>query len=588
VSGLSHDLYAGNSTHHIIVTNPMFLNYTLNDTFLTGDIPVLGVNAYGTGLTGGETVNFEVWDENTPEKIYTASGASFERVNIPLWEMDEEGAHALIIKAVAGNGLSDGVKHSYQVLQTYHKEDVAVYYDVTPKMTFDAGTGGLTRISFTDRSRGQYLWQLIGMRYVYGDRIEKLLARREANKLIETYFPDLSLYGGKKQFEPRNYQRNDGGIAVLPYAGSDLETTVRLMPYILDEVNKNALTNYLYDIYEGSYAYSKMCALYGLAQLKEPVLLDLDRYAMLDNLSVKDIIYVALAYCALGETETAAALYDDRILPVLEKIPPYCRVNTGADQDDILEATSAASHLAARLDKPEREGLYLYCIKNHTSDILINIETLSYIKHEIEKSTETSGSITYTLFGQEYTRTIKNGSSYTLSIPALNIDKFELLDVTGDVSAVSVYKAPLTQTGDLGRDITVTRRYYPVNKTESGALFSQGDLIRVELQIDYGLKAMDGAYCVTDYLPSGLEYVQGSAKIDGVNQIGYGHSRYASVEGQQVIFYDYNGTYHNGYIYYYYAKVISPGVYRAEGTMVQNLNAKDYFTVGEDNVITIR
>ena len=331
-----------------------------------------------------------------------------------------------------------------------------------------------------------------------------------------------------------------------------------------------------------------MCALYGLAMLKEPVLLDLDAYAMLDDLSVKDVVYIALGFCAFGETETAAALYDDRIAPNLEQLTPYCRVNTGIDQDDILEATSAANLLAAKLEKPEREGLYQYCIKNHTTDSLVTVERLFYIEHEIVKGTGASGSITYTLFDQEYTRELTNGGSYTLRIPAQNMDEFKILEVSGDVGAVSTYKIPMAEIGSIDPDITVNRRYYRVNEKESGDTFAQGDLIRVELWIDYSAKAMDGAYCVTDTLPSGLAYVDGSAKIEGADRIGYGYYRYATVEGQKIMFYDYNGRFGKGYLYYYYARVISPGKFKAEGALVQNLNAKDYFSVGDDSTVMIK
>jgi hypothetical protein len=589
VSGISNDLFAGNSVQNVIVTNPMFINYSLNNEFLVGDVPTLGVNVYGTSLTGRETVLFEVWDESDPDTKYTARGAAFERVNIPLWEMKNEGANALVVKATVSNGTSDAVKHQYQVLKSYREIDTAVYYDVTSGTVFDVGRGGLTNITFTDRSRGAFLYQLLGFRYVYGDRVEKLLVRREANRILTEYFPDLELYNGRDSFDIKQYQRGDGGIAILPHAGSDLETTVKLLPYIKDDVNIGALKNYLYNIYEGDNSDNKMCALYGLAILHEPVLLDLDNYSLLDGLSVKDAVYIALGYCALGETGTASAIYDRLIAPRLERITPYYRVNTGVDADDILEATSAANILAAKLDKPEKDGLYQYCIKNYTTDILINIEKLSHIEHEIAKRTDISGSITYSLYGETYTRELKNGGCYTLRIPAQNIGEFKLLAVSGDVGAVSVFKKPMTEFGEIDSDVTVRRNYYKVNgSNNASSTFEQGDLVRVQVWIDYSAKAIDGAYCVTDYLPSGLEYVNGSAKISGAAYFGYGSYRYCTVEGQKVMFYDYNSRFNRGYLYYYYARVVSPGTFKAEGPLVQNLNAKDYFTVGEDSIVTIR
>ncbi|MCL1793001.1 MAG: Ig-like domain-containing protein [Oscillospiraceae bacterium] len=590
MSAVSEDLYAGNATANIIVTNPMFLNYTLNNEFLAGDIPTIGVNAYGTSLSGGEKVDFEVWDESRPDKKYKASGAAFERVNIPLWKMENEGANALVIKATVDNGTSDAVRHQYQVLATYREIDEAMYCDVSLSTKFEVGSGGLTNITFTDQGRGAFLHQLLCMlRGGYGgDRIEKMLAHREAAKLLSEYFPDVHFGYCNINFEPKSYQQKNGGLSILPHAESDLETTVKLIDYIKGEINANSLKNYLYMVYEGENAENKMCALYGLALLGEPVLLELGGYAMQDNISVKDAVYIALGYCALGEKETASELYDGRVAPNLEQMKPYFRVNAGEDQDDVLTATSAANLLATKLEKPEKEGLYRYCIDNYATDILTNIEKLSHIKQEIAKRTEVKGKIRYTLFGEEFTRELENGSSYTLEIPARNMAEFKLVEVTGSVGAVSVIKKPMEEIGEIDGDITVVRRYYEANEYKnSSESFKQGDLVRVQLWIDYTKKAMDGSYCVTDYLPAGLEYVSGSAKIEDSPDFGYGYYRYCKVEGQKITFYDYNGRFDQGCMYYYYARVINPGKFLAEGTFVQNLAAKDCFTIGEDSAITI-
>ena len=588
LSGVSGDLYAGNLTKPIAVTNPMFINYTLNDTFLTGDSPVLGVSAYGSELTGGGAVQFEVWDAEKPEEKRTASGAAFERVNLPLWRMDAEGAHKLVIKATAENGNSDAVEHPYQILNTYRTVDTAEYYDVTAETVFDAGDGGAAKITFADRGRGQYLCQLVGLRNTSGDRVEKLIAKREANRLIREYFPDLGFYQDGVDFNPQQYQTPDGGMAVLPYADSDLALTAKLMPYVKDEINLNALKDYLYLQYEGENAENKLCALYGLAMLQEPVLNELERYAMLEGLSVQDTVYLALAYCALGETGVAAQLYDLRIVPGLESLTPYDRVNTGEDNDDMLEATSAAFLLAMKLEKPEREGLYQYCVANCTKDILIDVEKLSYIQHEIQQKSDGAGSVTYRLLDETYTREINYGGSYTLRLPAGSMADFQVLDVTGAVGAVLIRQTPMEATVPVDPEVTVRRRYYKANEYETSSTeFQQGDLVRVQVWIDYTAKALDGAYCVTDYLPAGLAYVSGSAKIEDSDGFGFGWRRYAKIEGQKISFYDYNSQFNQGYLYYYYARVVSPGVYRAEGTVVQNLTAKDSISVGENQTFKI-
>jgi hypothetical protein len=111
----------------------------------------------------------------------------------------------------------------------------------------------------------------------------------------------------------------------------------------------------------------------------------------------------------------------------------------------------------------------------------------------------------------------------------------------------------------------------------------------VELKIDYSRKAIDGSYRIADYLPSGLAYVDNSAKINDPKSsgFGYGYYRYCTVEGQKIMFYDYNGRFDREYTYYYYARVINPGSFKAEGTLVQNLTAKDSFALGKDDAVAI-
>ena len=598
-SGISNTLYAGNTIKHIIVTNPMFLNYSTGDVFLTGDTPAVGVNAYGTSLTGAETIAFEVWDENNPETVFRANGAAFERVNIPLWEMKNEGVYALIIKATASNGTSDMVRHQYQVLTTHREVFEAAYYDVTTDTVFEVGSGGLTNITFTDRGRSELMWQLIHLKNVDGNRLEALIARREAEKLLTKYFPDYMEHATLSEFNIREYQRSDGGIAFLPHSESDLTTTVKVMPYILTQVSTGSLADYLYDIFEEDNAENKVMALYGLALLRQPVMAELNDYLLLEEISAKDAVYLALAYISLGETEIASRIYASRIVPHLEHIAPMYRIDTGVDQDDILASTSAAAVLATKLDKSEKDGLHQYIISNSTTDIIINIERLSYIEHEITARTGTGGSITYTLFGETFTRELEKGFSHTLRIPAQNINEFKLTEVTGDVGAVSHFKVPMTEIGNFDDGITIDRTFYRVENTPRSATgnrqptytatetFEQGDLVRVELKIDYSAKALHGVYSATDYLPAGLAFVDDSARIQGETYFGRGHVCYATIEGRKITFYDFNSRFDRVTTYYYYARVISPGTFKAEGTLVRNLTVADYFATGEDIIINI-
>ena len=595
-SAISDDLYAGNTVQNLRVTQPMFLHYTLNSVFLVGDVPYIGVNAYGASLSGGEQVVFEVWREDAPADIRKASGVSFERVNIPLWEMTEEGFGSIIIRATADNGCGDAVKHSYQVVNSHRLVDTAKFYEVTPNTTFDVNSGGLTNITFTDKGRGQFLSELFGLRNIWrsGARIEGFIARREATKLIQTHFPDVQLFGEASNFNAAEYQTESGGIAILPYSDADLQTTVTLLPFISDEVNLVSLKNYLWNICGNSSTDNKMLALYGLAMLKEPVLLELENYAKLTDLSVRNIAYVGLGLAAAGEKFAARVLYDSRIRPHIRQIEPYYRIDAGTDRAEILDAASVAALLAAQLGMAESLGLHNYAAERrfdapgrfNDDALLLNIERLAFISYEIDNYTDTAASITYALFGETATRELERGGQFTLRVPAQNMGEFNLISTTGEVGAVSIVRTPLENLEAVGNDISIRREFYKGETNIRADTFEQGDLARVQITIDYSAKDMSGSYIITDFLPAGLAYVANSARF-GNTADNYGWRTYAETEGQRITFYDYNGRFTRGHTYYYYARVINPGIFKVEGTLAQSIGAREYIAAGEDAMLKI-
>jgi uncharacterized protein YfaS (alpha-2-macroglobulin family) len=162
------------------------------------------------------------------------------------------------------------------------------------------------------------------------------------------------------------------------------------------------------------------------------------------------------------------------------------------------------------------------------------------------------------------------------------------------VGAASVASVPFTESAAARPDsgVTVKRAYYNAadytgDSADATLRFEQGDLVRVNLWIDYTKKAVNGSYRVTDYLPSGLAYTDGSAKIGGWDDFGDGFRCYAEVNGREITFYDYNGRFDKGRLYYYYARVINPGRFRAEGTLAQSLDSDALYACGADAVITI-
>lgn len=572
LGAISEDLHAGSDKVNMLVTLPFFINYSFNTTYLEGDRPILGVNAYGSGLNENEDVTFEVTGSDANSPKLTVTGKAFERVNIPLWKLNE-GKQDITIKAYSSK-YSDALKHTFNVVKSYYQIEKAEFTNVTPGITIAGGKKGFTQVVFQDKSKGMFLWDLIILRYSYGNRVDQLVSNYIASQLIATYFPDYNNNSQLQKPSLSEYQKADGGLALLPYSASDLELTAKLTVLAKNMVNTQALSNYYYKVLEGnSSAGDKAKALYGLAVLKEPVLLSLEKVALTDNLSAKDLAYISLAYYELGDISTAEQLYNERIYPLIEEFTPYYRINTGGDKDDILETTSLCAYLAAKLKKPESEGLYEYCASNYAKDILLNAEKLMFISTQIENTNTEPGKLTYSLNGETKTITFENGSSYSLSLLPSQLADLKITGVEGAVSAVSIFKEDIMDTNTVDDDISIRRTYMFSNGVPlSSNTLKQGDVIKVRLEWNMSNAAFDGVYEITDYLPSGLKP----------------YNSYYNTEGQKISFYIYNSTYWQNRNYIeYYARVISPGTYTAQGPVIQGKSSRDNINFGKTETVVI-
>lgn len=582
LSGVTTDLLAGSNTVSLDVTLPFFINYTLNSTYLTGDKPVLGVTAYGNDLKKDEKVLFEVYDSQSQKSIASAEGKAFERVNIPMPEFSE-GKAEIIIKASTLKGLRDSLKHSFEVVNTYHQIEEALYYDLKPDMKFEGGTKGNTKLIFTDKGKGMYLKELNYLMYTAGNRIDQKLTSKKAFELTKNHFDLIEMEDNITKFNASDYQREDGGIAILPYGNSDLDISAKLSSLLKDQINTFRLKDYFYTkLYDDSPGL-KGNALYGLAVLKEPVLLDLDKASEVENAELKDLLYIALAYCELGELPKADRIFIEKIAPHIKSNKPYYKIDSGKDTDDILEYTSMAAVLSSKLDKPHKTGFYKYCTDNYSKEITTYIERLMYIEEEIKKVNSGPVSFSYTLNGKKYTESLDNGKTFTLTLPSENIGNLQVDNVTGEISMVSMFKKPLITAVKTDKNLTVNKTYHTTKENKANTDFKQSDIVKVVINWNVAAKALDGTYQITDYLPSGLKPIDNPTSM-GVdprsNEINYMES-----DGQKVTFFV-NKDYKDKTLTYY-ARVITPGTYKAESSIIQSVSSRESINMSTTNTIVI-
>lgn len=570
LSAISKKLHAGSDKINMKVTLPFFINYSFNSSYMKGDCPIMAVNAYGTGLKENDVVYFEVYDKKNPENKVTVKGKAFDRVNIPMWTL-ESGYYDLIIRAYTETGLSDAVQHSINVVESYYRIEKADFFDIVPGMTIKGGESGNTRIIIQDRSKGMYFSELMNLYYSSGNRIDQFISKYFASKLLNEHFKDNTFVNALEKPDLSEYQKTDGGLALLPYSDSDLEISAKLSVLAKDFVNTQKLIGYFEKMTDDNA--TRIKALYGLAVLDQPVLIMLDEAEKIDNTSILDTIYLALAYCELGDYIKAEEIYEERISPYIEEYAPYYRVNTGSNKDSILEATSLCAYLASKLDRPEKEGLYDYCRVHFSKEILIYTEKLMYISGEIGKADSSDSQFTYSYDGKEETVELKNGRSFSIDLLPHQLQDFEIVDVKGRVAGVSIYKENVFDIKKVDDQISIKRSYYHTNGVAVNAnTLKQGDIIKVRLEWKISSNAFDGVYEITDYLPSGLKPYRSLWNTDG----------------QKITFYVYNTPYwrSNPYIEYY-ARVISPGVYTAQGTVIQSLTSRGIINTAKTETVTV-
>ena len=582
LAAISPDLYGGTGEASLKVTLPFFINDSMNTTYLKGDLPYIGVSAYGNELNEGEAISYQVTCEQMPGFIQNAEGKAFERTNIPLWNL-ETGVYDIEVKAVSESGLSDGIRRTIYVKDTYHEIEKAVTDTLKVNMDLTGGETGLTTLIFSDMGRGKLIPVLYDLAYSVGSRLDQKYTALKANRLLDELIPDRK-NTLEIEIDLSQYRKDDGGYGILPYSESDVELSALLSALLKHETGAAKLKQYFYSLIFEEPGRINAPALYGLAVLGEPVLLDLKEAIGVKNLSLKDKIYLALAFEAIGESTTAQNIYDSEIVPLLEDKKPYTRVVTSDDTDTILRETALAAVLATKLDTPQKEGLYQYIVDNYSRKILVNAEKLLVIMDELKELPATEASFTYEYDGNTYSEKIVNGHAVTVTVPSVRLNELKITEVAGEASVTSVFNAPPENRAEPDANLKIKRTYYDYRTGKETTEFRQNDIVKVVIEWDIAPTAIDSHYEIIDFAPSGLK------PINNPYQAGIKPDKYIwwfrNIDGQKVTFNVFRDAEKKEPLTYY-ARVVSPGWFTADSTIIQGTLVKDSIKFGESEKIRI-
>jgi hypothetical protein len=386
------------------------------------------------------------------------------------------------------------------------------------------------------------------------------------------------------EFRAAAYQTADGGLAILPFADDDLTLSARAAALAPDKFGQQTLAQYLRNVFNAPDETRErvIIAMFGLAALGEPLLLDIQQAAALTDLTPREQLYLGLAAAELGDEDTASRLYAALLDEHGERRGPAIRLNVGVDADDILEATSLAAGFAAMLGDDFAPLLFEYTAQNYTHETLVQLEQITYLVDAMPRLSEAPVQVEFRVDGDQREEELERGESVTLRLSPDQLADLDLRVTDGTAGVSSTFLAPF-DTGSVEADpaVKISRRYE--GQAGTAVTLQEGALVQITLNWDLTQDAVDGCYQVSDLLPSGLRPVTRLWE-HGLSSPTVWYPYH--VEGQRVSFCVYRGL--QVVSIRYYARVIATGTYTAEPVVMQSQRAQESIAVTDALEVNIR
>ena len=581
---LNTDLEAASGTHEIPVRLPFFVEVNLNDTCLTGDSPVVILRGYGTKLSPNQQITYRMTLTGPRGRQITQQTGKGQAFTAFDWSLPplEAGNYTLKVAATGGK-YQEQVVRKFTVVKSLQERTVSQTGILKNGMTLSGGAVEPTEVVFCDYEKSQYLDGLCRLSWLGGGRLEQKLARQEARRLLKEYFPE-----GKSYLIPEDdesvveYQRPDGGIGILPYASSDLALSALVAATSADKFDRPALVGYFYKTLEEE-GQDHSLALLGLAALDEPVLLQIKQELKDAKLNPAVRINLSTALLEIGDGSEALKVYRELLEKHSQDLGNTVRIKVGRDQDEIVAATTQMTVLAARLNQAEKNRMYQYLLENPAPETVNFLEQLQILKLGLQKMNPQPVSFSYSLNGKTNNISLRDGEAFRLTVLPQDLKRIKFSQVQGRVGVMAQYSQPLgAGEAAAGEGLSVNRQYL-VGATGTNTC-KRSDLVKVIITPIIGDKAPGGAYEVVDILPAGLSYVPRPYDY-GVDERQLSRWSYPSeIKGQKLTF----PVFKDSKPIIYYARVTSPGDFKAEAPVLSHVTAKGIFTQGTETRIKIK
>lgn len=567
---------AGYGIGAVNVSLPAFADVIVNREYSVKDEPMIKFRTYGSALKAGDKVEYTVEAPSLGlDKSEVIAGEAFKGSYYDLGKLNY-GKHKITLNMNAGK-FSDSILKTINVVGSRLSKNVTEHVEkVESGKALKIDDKAPTMIRLVDAGLGKHFYELWGQLYLNGERLEQRLSRIVAAEMLNEYFnAAVDVYS---EDLANTYQADTGGLSLLPYSDQDLQLTAMVL-YLdgAERFDQYALKNYLYAIYQNqeSNLEEVVLALLGLAGMGEPVLISLREIQNEESLSLEEKLYIALAFEALGSQQEAKNIYDE----VFSQL--------SADKSKVTPAALGAILAGSFADEKAADLLWQFVdlgsnnTKNGDEDFYGILYRIAYTKKALKNVVPEFAKFKLTV--GDHVEEVELGPWNSFEIMALPGDKV-VVDVEEGIVGATMQYSKDVEIGEIKVDNSVKiNRVYSVDGKVTDQ-FKEGDLVKVELNLDYLGSSKFDSFSVVDTLASGLTPVTSPLGLS----IAYDRYYPYRIDGQSVYFYwSYSQYYDYGKRLYYYARVVNPGQYYAEPAVIQSFSNESVINISEGDFLKI-
>jgi hypothetical protein len=553
------NMQIGKGGGSIVVSKDLFVEVNVPSEFLVTDKPEIKLTAFGNSLKTGDKVEFHIKAESFGwKKDQVFQGKAFEPIFVKLPDL-KEGSHNITI-SVKNNKLSDTLVQKAQVISGRAMASKMTEYFLSNNLKLSSGSGRNT-LTFLNEVQGNAYPLLERQLWSISDRLEAKLASAISadtlkKNLKEVNYVDL--------IDLARYQTAAGGLAIFPYADNDLELSTQVASYQENNFDKNGLRKYFLSVLDDKKESRErqIEALWGLAALGDPVLVQLDNAANDKNLSIREQLYIAIGNIELGNKEKARSIFENVLAKNKVVKSPYVSIK-GSNNEDSIQLTALSALIASQIQNDSTAPMLKFLIDNKPTESMIDLENVLAAKYYLESNPSSEASFVLKQGSQE--KSIKLTTlPYRLSLTNQQMKDISFKKISGKVSLTVYSDTPLNEVVAPDKSLGISRSYSKDNKNTTN--FAEGDLVKVTINYTLPNKSFTGCYQVKDNLPTGLRAVNNVPEYRNEKDVWYVYEN----SGQTVSFCV--TKYYTSPIKYF-ARVVSKGEYIAEPSIIQNPKA---------------